>query len=187
MAPFEGYFQSVKYTISRPTGRGVRTESVGPMPVKSEIIRPTDDSILGVGANRIVGMAWAGEFAVASVEVSVDGGNSWQRAELNGPRAPYSWTLWEYLWRVDVPGEYAILARAISESGHIQPIDHDRDRGGYLITFSRPTNVCVDADTESQDLLGDTRALQSEFDAVARERSALILDADLDLTEGAGI
>jgi hypothetical protein len=78
-------------------------------------------------------------------------------------------------------------SRAISEFGHIQPIEHDNNRGGYLITFSRPASVCVNAELESQDLLGDTRALQSGIAAVARERSALILDADLDLTEGAGI
>jgi DMSO/TMAO reductase YedYZ molybdopterin-dependent catalytic subunit len=184
---FQGYFQNVKYTIQRPTGRGVQTESVGPMPVKSEVIRPADDAVLGVGTNRVFGMAWAGESAISSVEVSVDGGEYWQRAELNGPRAPYSWTLWEFLWRVDAPGEYSILSRAISESGHIQPIEHDRNRGGYLITFSRPTRITIDADLESQDLLGDTKALESEFAALARERSELTLDADLDLTEGAGI
>jgi DMSO/TMAO reductase YedYZ molybdopterin-dependent catalytic subunit len=122
--PFEGLFQSVKYTNRRSTGRGVPTESVGPMPVKSEIIRPADDAVLGVGANRVFGMAWAGESAVAAVEISVDHGETWHRAELNGPRAPYSWTLWEYLWRVDVPGKYAILARDF----RIRPHSTDRAR-----------------------------------------------------------
>ena len=185
--PFDGYFQTTKYTIRRPTGRGMLVESIGPMPVKSEIIRPVDDSSLGVGANRVFGMAWAGEQAVAGVEVTTDGGATWQRAELNGPRAPYSWTLWEHLWEVSEPGDYAILARAVSEDGTIQPTQHDENRGGYQITFSRPTHVRVDADHESTDLLGDVSSLQNEFAAVAKERSEMQLDADMELTSGAGI
>ena len=33
-----------------------------------------------------------------------------RQAELLGMRAPYSWTLWEYLWEVAEPGAYALLA-----------------------------------------------------------------------------
>jgi hypothetical protein len=155
--------------------------------VKSEIVRPTDGAVLGIGANRIFGMAWAGEEAVAAVEVSVDGGRSWQRADLQGPRAPFSWTAWEYLWEKSFPGYYSILARAISESGQIQPADHDRAFGGYLITFSRPIHVHVDARWESQDMLGDVAGLQEEMTAFVRERAGRPLDADIELISGAGI
>ncbi len=186
-APYEGYFQTTKYTIQRANGRGYSTEVVGPMPVKSEIIRPADNAVLGIGANRIFGMAWAGEHAVAAVEVSVDGGETWQRAELNGPRAPYSWTLWEHLWEVAVPGEYTLLARAISESGQVQRTQHDPDFGGYLINFSRPTVVQVDAAQTSRDWLGDLGGLREEMDNLARERSGRPLDADIEFISGAGI
>ena len=77
---------------------------VGPMAVKSEIIRPQNDAALGLGTNRIFGVAWAGEEAVAKVEVSTDGGRTWADAELLGPQAAYSWTLWEYLWEAAEPG-----------------------------------------------------------------------------------
>jgi DMSO/TMAO reductase YedYZ molybdopterin-dependent catalytic subunit len=186
-SPFEGYFQTAKYTIKHRTGGGIRTDVVGPMPVKSEIIRPLENSVLGIGANRLFGMAWAGEHAVAAVEVSVDGGISWQRAELQGPRAAYSWTAWEYLWETANPGEYTLLARAVSEDGHVQPMHHDADRGGYLITFSRPIPVRVDAGRLSQDFVGDVAKLQREMAAVARERSRQPLDAEIEFMSGAGI
>jgi DMSO/TMAO reductase YedYZ molybdopterin-dependent catalytic subunit/predicted DNA-binding protein (UPF0251 family) len=186
-APFQGYYQTVKYTIKHRTGGGVRTDVVGPMPVKSEIIRPIDGSVLGIGANRLFGMAWAGEHAVAAVEVSVDGGVSWQRAELQGPRTPYSWNAWEYLWETAASGDYKLLSRAISEAGHVQPMDHDFDRGGYLITFSRPINVRLDAGSLSTDFVGDVTKLQRDMAAVARERSSQPLDADIALMSGAGI
>ena len=186
-APFQGYFQTAKYTIKHRTGGGTRTDVVGPIPVKSEIIRPVEQSVLGIGANRLFGMAWAGEHAVAAVEVSVDAGLSWQRATLQGPRAPYSWTAWEYLWETATPGEYTLLARAISEDGQVQPMDHDADRGGYLINFSRPIPVRVDAGRMSQDFVGDIAKLQRDMAAIARERSTRPLDAEIEFMSGAGI
>lgn len=32
--PFQGYYQTVKYTVQRLTGRGTQTEVVGVMPIK---------------------------------------------------------------------------------------------------------------------------------------------------------
>jgi DMSO/TMAO reductase YedYZ molybdopterin-dependent catalytic subunit len=186
-AAFRGHFQTAKYTIKHRTGGGIRTDVVGPMPVKSEIIRPVDGAELGIGANRLFGMAWAGEHAVAAVEVSVDGGQNWQRAELQGPRAAYSWTAWEYLWETAAPGDYTLLARAISEDGQVQPMDHDPDRGGYLINFSRPIRVRLDATRLSEDFVGDVAKLQRDMAAVARERSSQPLDADIAFMSGAGI
>jgi DMSO/TMAO reductase YedYZ molybdopterin-dependent catalytic subunit len=185
--PFLGYFQTEKYTIKHRTGGGTKTDIVGPMPVKSEILRPVEGDVLGVGGNRIFGMAWAGEEAVAGVEVSVDGGVTWQRAELQGIRAPYSWTAWEYLWEAAGPGSYSIMSRAISANGEVQPMDHDTLRGGYLINFCRPIPITVDAGRRSYDNLGDVATLQREMASIAQQRASQPLDADIELMSGAGI
>src|SRR5438132_6839471 len=86
--PFQGYFQTKKYTVQRQTSCGPQTVVVGPMAVKAEIIRPSADALLGLGTNRIFGVAWAGEEAVARVQVSTDGRHTWGQADLIGPRAP---------------------------------------------------------------------------------------------------
>jgi DMSO/TMAO reductase YedYZ molybdopterin-dependent catalytic subunit len=185
--PFRGYYQTFKYTIQHRTGGGTRTDIVGPMPVKSEILRPVEGDVIGLGGNRVFGMAWAGEHAVAAVEVSVDGGSNWQRAELQGIRAPYSWTAWEYLWEPAGPGDYSIMSRAISANGEVQPMDHDTLRGGYVITFCRPIPVRVDAGRRSYDNLGDLATLQREMANVAEQRASLPLDADIAFMSGAGI
>src|SRR5205807_8296639 len=104
---------------------GAETVVVGPMAVKSELLRPRAGEALGPGTNRISGVAWAGEEAVAAVEVSTDAGRSWGLARLIGPQGPYCWTLWEYPWEVAEPGEYTLLARAVSASGEVQPAEHD--------------------------------------------------------------
>ena len=111
--PFHGYFQSKKYTIQRRgAGRRLETVVVGPMEVKAEMLRPRPGAVVGLGSNRIAGVAWAGEEAVAKVEVSTDGGRTWGEATPVGPQAKYSWTLWEYFWEVAEPGTYVLLARA---------------------------------------------------------------------------
>jgi DMSO/TMAO reductase YedYZ molybdopterin-dependent catalytic subunit len=185
--PFRGYFQTKKYTTQRRSSAGLDTVMVGPMAVKSEIIRPRAGDLLGVGANRVVGLAWAGEEAVAHVDVSVDGGKSWLRAELVGPQAPYSWTLWEYIWEVPGPGDYTLLARTTSASGRVQPMEYDALNVGYQIDFCRPLSVHVAAATRSYAEAGNLDALLFDINAYAEENTRLPLDVEAHYSAGGGI
>jgi DMSO/TMAO reductase YedYZ molybdopterin-dependent catalytic subunit len=185
--PFKGYFQSVKYTVQRRTSDGLEVEVLGPMAVKSEIIRPQTGAVLGIGTNRLFGIAWAGEEAVARVEVSTDGGTSWNSASLVGPQATYSWVMWEYLWEVAQPGPYSLLARAVSASGRQQPADHDPLDGGYRIHHSRPTTVHVEATTRTWSRRGDNSTLLYDMNAFAEANTRVPLDIDMEFGAGEGI
>lgn len=184
---FQGYFQTTKYTVQRPTPRGTETVVVGPMAVKSEVLRPRAGEVLGVGTNRVFGVAWAGDAAVARVEVSTDGGRVWNPAEMIGPRARYSWSLWEYLWEVAEPGEYTLLARATAADGQVQPPRHDPLNGGYLIHHSRPTPVRVEAARRSRAGHADADTLVYDMNAFAEENSRFPLDVELEFAGGEGI
>ncbi len=185
---FKGYYQSKKYTIQQRTPNGgVETVVVGPMPVKSEIIRPQPGETLGVGTNRVFGVAWAGQEAVARVEVSTDGGGSWTDAELLGPQSPYSWMLWEHLWEVAEPGRYVLLARAVSASGRVQPASHDPLLGGYQIHFMRPRELIVERRKRAEDRAADLGTLLYDMNAFAEENVRRPLDVELEVGEGAGI
>ena len=185
--PFRGYYQTVKYTIQRVTGRGQEMIVVGPMAVKSEIIRPRAGEILGIGTNRLFGVAWAGPDAVAGMEISSDGGRSWAEAQLIGPRAPYSWTMWEYLWEVAEPGEYTLVARATSTGGHVQPARHDVANGGYQIHFSRVRSVRVERTRRIIDQPATADMLQYDMNAFAEDNVRLPLDVALAFESGEGI
>jgi DMSO/TMAO reductase YedYZ molybdopterin-dependent catalytic subunit len=185
--PFAGYFQSVKYTVRRRVGEQTPSVVVGPMAVKSEILRPRTGDVLQLGENRIVGLAWAGEEAVDRVEISTDGGQNWRPANLVGPRAAYSWTLWEAIWQAESPGRYDLWARAVSESGQTQPIRHDPLHGGYLITFSRPTKVEIEAARGARLPETHLQALLYDMNAFAEENASRPLDVNLECTSGAGI
>ena len=126
---------------------------------------------------------------MAKVEVSVDGGQTWRTASLVGPQAPYSWTLWEYLWQVNTPKDYRLVSRAISTMGETQPADHDSLRGGYMINFFRPHPVRVIPSGRAQDSWGDRVSRLDEMVLEAEELSRKRLDIDLDseFSDGGGI
>jgi DMSO/TMAO reductase YedYZ molybdopterin-dependent catalytic subunit len=186
--PFGGYFQSVKYTVQRPGPAGdLATVPVGSIAVKSEILRPQAGSVLGLGTNRLFGVAWAGEHGVDRVDVSVDCGSSWKRAQLMGPRVPYSWTMWEYLWVVDEPGSYSLLARATSDDGRVQPLSHDPRNGGYMIHHSRPVTVRVERARRIHDQPSDADLILYDMNAYAEENMRFPLDIELEFAQGEGI
>jgi DMSO/TMAO reductase YedYZ molybdopterin-dependent catalytic subunit len=185
--PFRGYFQSVKYTYQRRTAAGNELAVIGPMRLKSEIVRPRAGDSLGIGTNRIFGVAWAGEEPVAGVEVSSDGGKTWTPAQLVGPRAAYSWTMWEYLWEVAVPGRYELLARATSWSGAVQPAAHDPLSGGYMVHHSRPLVVEVATVRPTAVPFADSDTILYDMNAFAEENVRRPLDVEMEFAVGAGI
>jgi DMSO/TMAO reductase YedYZ molybdopterin-dependent catalytic subunit len=67
----------------------------------------------------IAGIAWAGERGISKVEVSIDGGSSWNEALLKEPIAPASWTMWAYRWK-PAAGTAEIVCRATDGEGSTQ-------------------------------------------------------------------
>ncbi len=185
--PFEGYFQTNKYTVRRQGSAALEIVPVQGMAVKSQIVRPHSGETLGVGRQRLFGVAWAGEEAVGSVQVSTDRGASWRDAELLGPHAPYSWTFWEYDWNVAEPGRYDLLVRATSTGGRAQPLEHDPLNGGYQIHFCRPTEVQVTAASIEPQVRVDAAALLYDMNAFAERNVEMPLDVLLEFSLGGGI
>jgi DMSO/TMAO reductase YedYZ molybdopterin-dependent catalytic subunit len=89
--------------------------------VKSMVTYPKDDDpVLPRGVHVVRGYAWSGAGAIAQVQVSVDGGETWLPTRLEEPRDRFMWVRWSYLWDVQKPGKYSIMSRAIDEVGRVQ-------------------------------------------------------------------
>jgi DMSO/TMAO reductase YedYZ molybdopterin-dependent catalytic subunit len=80
----------------------------------------SDGSASG-GRVQVGGHAYAGTRGIQTVEVSTDGGESWDEATLSEP-LPGSdvWREWTYEWEAE-PGEREVVARAIDGEGAVQP------------------------------------------------------------------
>lgn len=86
---------------------------------------------LPAGRNLLRGRSWSGQGQVTTVEVSLDGGGTWQQARLREPNIPFAWVRWDVDWRAS-PGQYNLQARATDDQGNTQPTDVPFNQKGYL-------------------------------------------------------
>jgi DMSO/TMAO reductase YedYZ molybdopterin-dependent catalytic subunit len=92
------------------------------------------------GEATIAGIAFAGDRQVSKVEVSTDGGKSWQEAQIKEPLSPYTWVLWQKSWRPEQPGKHRVLVRATDGKGNTQtsqyaPPDPSGSSGYHAVTI----------------------------------------------------
>jgi sulfite oxidase len=128
----KGYFMDSAYRLPARSGRQLGTV-ITSLPVKSIIATPADGSAIETGSSvRVLGAAWAGDSSVARVEVSTDGGQSWQPVRFGSEHARYSWRLWDFEWKPRAEGAYVIFSRATDNQGRTQPLQMPWNAGGYL-------------------------------------------------------
>jgi len=89
---------------------------------------PTKGARLPAGTYVISGSAFDGGNGggIARVEVSTDGGKTWNEAEIWSSLDPLTWSLWQYTWTVP-PGVKSarIVARAIDKRGNVQSAKYE--------------------------------------------------------------
>ncbi|MFW6074573.1 MAG: molybdopterin-dependent oxidoreductase, partial [Chloroflexota bacterium] len=69
---------------------------------------------------QIGGVAFAGDRGISRVEVSVDGGETWNDADLSDAPSDLTWRLWRYDHEANEPGTHRILVRATDGDGETQ-------------------------------------------------------------------
>lgn len=127
--------QQSSYRLAPMGEKGAPTQaSVWTMPVKSWITYPAGepDQKVKAGKVQIQGLAMGGTSDVTGVEVSVDGGKNWQKAEFIGPDlGPYAWR--QFVLSTDLKaGDYTIASRATNKAGDTQPVERQENNRGYL-------------------------------------------------------
>jgi len=85
----------------------------------SRIDLPTSADGLPAGPTQVGGIAFSGDKGIGSVEVSSDGGKTWQRATVKQALSPYTWVLWTLDWEAPA-GQHKLLVRAADLSGRPQ-------------------------------------------------------------------
>lgn len=101
-------------------------------PTRSDIFSPVFSNRPGVGyffrdefrvgeTVTIKGRAFAADIGIQSVEFSVDNQANWAPAEIYYPGTELSWSLWQFEWTPQEPGDYVVLTRAVDRTGTPQP------------------------------------------------------------------
>src|ERR671910_2769806 len=91
----------------------------GPIKTQSRIDTVKDGDNLSAGKNPIGGVAWAPHRGIEKVEVSTDGGQTWNEASLAKQLAEDTWRQYAYDWNAR-PGDYIIQVRATDGNGETQ-------------------------------------------------------------------
>jgi len=87
---------------------------------KSIITYPAYPNVISEPGELVIsGLAWSGRGKVARVDISTDGGQTWEPAELQQPALAYCQTRFRYRWNWD-GGEALLMSRATDETGDVQ-------------------------------------------------------------------
>src|SRR5215475_9858509 len=128
---FKGFYQTDRYMVQNGPGAKEFYTYLTEMKVKSIITNPAPGEVILPGQPyRVAGAAWSGEREIVRVEVSTDGGQSWQPAQLM-TRIDYSWYRWECLWTPPAAGKYVLMSRATNNQGETQPVEFPNQWDGH--------------------------------------------------------
>ena len=143
--PFTGYYQTLDYAYWKRRGDLAELVPLSEMEIKAEIAQPVEGEIVPTNSNvRVHGAAWTSDGEITKVEISVDGGASWNEAKLSDKAVPNAWRLWECQWHTpSTSGKQTLVARATDSRGRTQPAERDPDRGTYMINHLLPITVEV--------------------------------------------
>jgi sulfane dehydrogenase subunit SoxC len=134
--PFAGYQQEHSYTLRQhEDDAGEPLTRILPRALMVPPGYPdfhTRERVVKLGPCALDGRAWSGYGQVVAVDVSTDGGETWEEATLEEPaESRWAWRGWSYPWTPEAPGRYELCCRARDFSGREQPDEPEWNLGGY--------------------------------------------------------
>jgi sulfite oxidase len=122
----KNYFYNRAYQLFPPQARPDNVDwengiKLGELSVNSVICTPLAGARLQSGPLQVEGYSFAGGGRrIERVDVSIDGGRTWQTAALEDTAAPWAWRFWRA--GLDLaPGAHEIICRAWDSAANTQP------------------------------------------------------------------
>lgn len=135
------FFMDVAYRVpdnetesETPEHKFKVTKPITTMNVKSVIGYPTNDTTVYLNSHVVVrGVAFDDGHGIKDVMISVDEGNTWEKAQLDTNADRYAFKAYRYSFKPTKYGKVNIMAKAINRLGHEQPFAKDIqwNHGGY--------------------------------------------------------
>lgn len=115
-----GFWQRKGWTNDALYQAGSTILSPGDSLLRDKFPIPSSVRDLMEGQTPIIGVAFAGDRGISKVEVSTDGGNSWQVASLQDQLSGLTWVFWSLQWNPPTTGTYILKVRATDGTGQTQ-------------------------------------------------------------------
>ena len=141
--PLQGFWMNPAYRVPKgmfPTGErftsqekeNVTTTPITEIVVNSLITNIKDGQSFRLGAPVVVkGIAWDGGYGINSVEVSIDGGKTWQEATLDRDHGRFSFRPWQFSFKPNQSGKHVVMAKASNRQGSTQTFELIFNPAGY--------------------------------------------------------
>jgi DMSO/TMAO reductase YedYZ molybdopterin-dependent catalytic subunit len=139
-APDENFFEKTAYRVPdtphasvKPGETGFKTVPVSRMVPRSFFTNVTDTTTVKPGAAMPVrGIAFGGDSGVSQVELSADGGQSWQKTALGRDEGTYGFRQWSTQITAPQSGPLTLQVRCTNTKGEVQPAEPNWNGGGFM-------------------------------------------------------
>jgi len=137
-AVFDGFWMKTAYRIPDnecacvpPGGKPDKTVPIQRFDVRSFITNLQDGASVKAGDTMVRGIAFDGGHGIKEVALSSDGGKTWTPTKLGKDLGKYSFRTWQAHVKL-ASGDQALMARATSKSGEVQPMEPRWNPAGYM-------------------------------------------------------
>jgi DMSO/TMAO reductase YedYZ molybdopterin-dependent catalytic subunit len=138
--PDDNYWMAVAYTIPdtphaniSPGQTGVKMVPINRMVPRSFFTNVVTGASFAAGtAAPVRGIAFGGDTGIAKVELSADGGKSWQPTKLADDYGKYSFRQWEMNVPLAGKGSHALMVRCTNLNGEVQPDAPNWNTSGFM-------------------------------------------------------
>lgn len=146
--PLKSFWMDTAYRIpadqcacTEPGKLPAKSTPIGRFNVRSFITSVADGAQVKAGDTLpLRGIAFDGGFGITEVDVSADGGKSWQAAALGEDLGKYSFREWRTAVKLD-KGQHTLMVRATNRIGQSQPMDALWNPSGYMRNVVEKTRV----------------------------------------------
>ncbi len=136
---FDGFWMSKAYRIPdndchcvKPGEAPKKTIPIERFSVRSFITNVANDAQATVGKPMALrGIAFDGGAGIKTVELSTDGGASWNSTKLGDEISKYSFREWTSEFTPPKKGAYRLMVRATNQKGETQPLNANWNPAGY--------------------------------------------------------
>jgi DMSO/TMAO reductase YedYZ molybdopterin-dependent catalytic subunit len=147
--PDDNYWTKTAYTIPdtphadmKPGESGVKMVPINRMVPRSFITNIKSGEIVQTAAPTLArGIAFGGDSGVARVDLSSDGGKTWQAAQLGKDEGKYSFRPWEARFTLPAKGNYMLMVRCTNSDGVAQPAQANWNPSGFMRNVIEATPI----------------------------------------------
>ncbi len=147
--PDTNYWTKTAYTIPdtphanmTPGQTGVNMIPINRMVPRSFVTNLASGAAVPAGKPTLLrGIAFGGDSGVAGVDLSSDGGKSWQPTQLGNDEGKYGFRQWQAQFTPPSPGKYAVMVRCTNSNGENQPDTANWNPAGFMRNVIETTDL----------------------------------------------